>query len=69
MAEFYGGIAIAAADQNDLPNATSFARRAASRALEAHPEWEEPAPVEHDEDDPYPNRVMVDAAGRPHYEP
>lgn len=24
---------------------------------------------ERDEDDPYPDRVMVDAAGRPHYEP
>jgi hypothetical protein len=24
---------------------------------------------ERDEDDPYPDRVMVDAQGRPHYEP
>jgi hypothetical protein len=24
---------------------------------------------EHDEDDSYPDRVMVDATGKPHYEP
>lgn len=29
----------------------------------------DPTPYEHDEDDPYPDRVMVDASGRPHYEP
>ena len=31
---------------------------------------EEPETVsERDEDDPYPDRVMVDAEGKPHYEP
>jgi hypothetical protein len=25
--------------------------------------------TERDEDDPYPDRVMVDASGKPHYEP
>lgn len=34
------------------------------------PEDEEPETVsERDEDDPYPDRVMVDASGKPHYEP